>query len=262
MILLTTFGFYIFSKDGIIHRNINKNLTKSVFDTPFGLSRVDDDSCQVKLNLRSRLSESDVCKTNSRKPKILFIGDSHAIAFYSGIFSGSFREVPSMLLASHGCTNCLEIASEGLEIAKRIVSIDTVVIAQQHADSVFNYGNALLVEGLLSAGKTVIFAVDVPTFKYFPKDCEKRLSFVTPKKCSIKKSDFLKSRTNYDKSVDQLKLTYPSIKIFDATILFCDPFTCEAKDEVNYLYQDKDHLSIYGAEKVLDLLFNETSNFR
>ena len=262
MILLTTFGFYIFSTDGVIHRNINKNLTKSVFDTPFGLSRVDDESCKVKLNLRSRLSESDICKTNSRNPKILFIGDSHAIAFYSGIFLGSFTAVPSMLLASHGCVNCLEHASEGLEITKTIVSIDTVVIAQQEAESVFNYGNALLIEGLLKAGKTVIFAVDVPTFKYNPKDCEKRLSFVTPKKCSIKKSDFLKSRINYDKSIEKLKLTNPSMKIFDATILFCNTFTCEAKDEVNYLFQDTHHLSIYGSEKVLDLLFNETSNFR
>jgi len=262
MILLTAFGFYIFKQDGIIPRNINKNITKSVFDTPFGLSRVDDDSCKVKLNLESRPSESDICKTNSTNPKILFIGDSHAIAFYSGIFLGSFREVPSMLIASHGCVNCLVHASEGLEIAKRISSIDTVVIAQQQAESVFNYGNALLIEGLLRAGKSVIFAVDVPAFQYFPKDCEKRLSFVKPKKCSINKSDFLKSRINYDKSIDQLKLTYPSMKIFDATILFCDTFTCEAKDDVNYLYQDTHHLSIYGAEKVLDLLFNETSNFR
>lgn len=279
-------GIFTYLNDGLVNRgNVNALMGKTLRSNSriFISSRQSDGSC-LGNNNRKLVSE-EICLSNSKTPTTLFVGDSHAMALYSAIFAGNIKN-PSILISGHAClpyanleytptfknnwdNNCTEIANEALKFAQKNDSISTVVISNWapkieagkisryrkngvalNEESAFLEGNGYFIEELLKMGKRVVYLIDVPQFKFGPIDCERRGA----SGCTLNESEFINSRLNYIRDMQILQTKYPMLKLFDSASLFCKEGICNNKDNNGYLYMDVAHLSIYGSEKVLDLL--------
>jgi peptidoglycan/LPS O-acetylase OafA/YrhL len=243
-----------------------------------------DTSCQDNLHWSALLPE-EVCVANSSKPKVLFLGDSHAMALYSAIFARHVN-IPSALVASPGCLfypnltykpknnewgrNCTQITQKGLELARSMASIDTVVIAnvrkENYADrltqfylgdtaltdhAAFTSGTEDLIAALLAMGKRVIYVMDVPYFPDTPQSCQTRYLRTQTDDCIISQAKLDGAFGQYFVALKAIKEKFPKLEIFDARNVVCAKGTCSQHDGAQYLYIDKDHLSVYGSEQAL-----------
>jgi peptidoglycan/LPS O-acetylase OafA/YrhL len=251
-----------------------------------------DTSCRDKLNWGELLPE-EVCVANSSRPRVLFIGDSHAMALYSSIFAGQI-DIPSALVASPGCLfypnlaykpksnewgrNCTQISQKALTLARNLGSIDTIIVAnirkENAADKLtqfysgdtpltdhdaFMSGTQYLVSSLLALGKRVIYVVDVPYFPNTPENCQTRFLVTKSDDCVINKSESDKSFGQYFETIKTIKRMFPKLEIFDAEKIICADGKCSQHDASQYFYIDKDHLSVYGSEKELHELSKQFS---
>lgn len=249
----------------------------------FAASRRSDGSCQKLLGLPQLREE--VCQTNSQSPKALFAGDSHAMALYSSIFDSRFS-LNGMLVSAHSCTlypnlsytatherswgnNCTRISEEVLRVAREIKSIDTVVLVnyfsqvdgkqsgyREHGVSLtdrqaFESGYDYLVKHLLKLGKHVIFVVDVPHLKYSANSCFQDLPLLRRKDCGYSAKENQAIRRAYLREVAGLREKFPGLEIYDPTRLFCKNGRCEYMDGNRSLFNDQDHLSIFGSLLIL-----------
>jgi hypothetical protein len=99
-------------------------------------------SCNI-LGLRNL--EEEVCVTNTKKPRLLIVGDSKAMALASAIFAGYYN-VPTLLIAAHSCptypnltytpsysknwdNNCTAISNKILTLKQSFPSLKQVIIA-------------------------------------------------------------------------------------------------------------------------------------
>jgi peptidoglycan/LPS O-acetylase OafA/YrhL len=292
MLLLFAAGNLITVTDGRVYRRDNMTASLPALPDPRVFNELKifehwmrpDTSCRDHLKWGELLPE-EVCVTNSSSPKVLFIGDSHAMALYSSIFAGH-TNIPSVLVASPGCLfypnlvyrpkgkewgqNCTRISRKGLELAKELQSIDTVVIAtvrkENYADratqffsgdtrltdhDAFVSGNEYLVGSLLSLGKRVIYVADVPYFPNTPENCQTRFLLTKSDECVMDKKQLDGSFGQYYETLKTIKSRFPRLEIFDAASVVCNNGRCSQHDGAQYLYIDKDHLSVYGSEKVL-----------
>jgi hypothetical protein len=236
-------------------------------------------------------TDEEVCLTTSEQPSILFFGDSHAMALFSSIYQGLGELADkAMIVSAASCmpyanltyipthqrvwgNNCTEISNEAIRIAEKFASITTVIIAARQltvrSDSLsvfkergepvseltaFLDGNEYFIARMLSAGKRVIYVIDLPTLKNIPTACERRLSFIDPKDCNITEEEFDASRSDYVAAVHTLKVRHPSMVLSDASKIVCMNGSCDGKRDGEYLYLDTDHLSLRGSAKAVSLL--------
>ncbi len=298
MLLLFTAGAFVYLNNGLVYRKVNMpfKTTGKVFEGQSNNTFIyqSDHSCKEIMGMK--LIPEEVCITTSRKPKILFVGDSFAMSLFTAIYAGKTEFADqSILISGSSCrpyaslnytptfglnygNNCTDIAKEELRIAKTIHSISTVIIVNADPgvanskksiyrkdgvpldeETAFVEGNGYFINDLLKSGKKVIYNISPPVFKNNPVDCETRISFIEPKEkgCQINESEFDGSRKVYMKNINLLKARYPLLKIFDSTGIFCNKGICAAKDDKGYLYRDLEHLNMYGSQKVLDLLLKK-----
>ncbi|GGP17725.1 acyltransferase [Silvimonas iriomotensis] len=168
-----------------------------------------DKSCQNLLGL-SEIPE-EVCVTNSQHPKILFAGDSHAMALYSSIYGKEFN-LDSLLISGYSCplypnlsyipafknsygNTCPAIANEVIKAAKQFDSIKEIILVNYRPDTpdsryayyqdgkgiseqkAFEIGNDYMIDRLLETGKKVVYFIDVPHLKNDPRLCLQKLPF-------------------------------------------------------------------------------------
>lgn len=295
MLLLFVAGQVIYLTDGKVYRHDDRTTSlpplpdQSTFQELkiFEHWMRPDTSCRNYLNWGELLPE-EVCVANSSSPKVLFIGDSHAMALYSAIFAKRIN-IPSVLVASPGCLfypnllykpknnewgrNCTEISQKGLDLARKLASIDTVVIAtvrkenytdkftqfysgdRQLADhDAFVTGNEYLISSLLALGKRVIYVVDVPYFPNTPDNCQTRFLVTKTDDCVMDQAQLDGAFGQYFKTLNNIKEKFPKLALFDARQVVCSSGKCSQHDRSQYFYIDKDHLSVYGSEKALQKL--------
>jgi hypothetical protein len=260
-------------------------LAPSLSKKIFGESRSGDDSC-AKLLHRAPVAE-EVCRTNTDKPAVLFVGDSHAMALYSAVLARAVS-VPAAIVAGHSCqlyptlnntaprrkgwgNNCAAIAREVLELVRAVPSIQSVVIANMAVDAspdneskwqqgsarlsereAFVRGNSALIGGLLAQSRRVIFLTDLPTFAHTPNECVPRLPIHVPADCVIQRASFDQDRLEYNQAIAALANANPAAVFVDPTALFCDARFCHQRDDRSFLYEDRHHLSVYGSRKLIE----------
>lgn len=275
------------SKDGLPDRSVNQQIDYLSTLGAYNQSRQSDQSCSSFNGLT--LLKEEVCLSNSAKPKTLFVGDSHAMSLYSGIFTKKVT-VDAMLVGAHACkfypnlsytptyqynfaNNCTAISQKVIELAQTINSIEKVILVNYYPyvnstaklpseyfyggnklnqDEAFLMGQGYLIEKLLAVGKEVIFVIDIPELKRNPKDCVRRSSFTAVKSCESTLAELEASRSIYIEAVKHLKKKYPQLQVFDPTDIFCFDGVCRHKDGEQLMYNDQNHLSIIGASKVLE----------
>lgn len=289
MILIALLGTSLFFLLGIPKRDVNKPLIH--FESKlFEQSRRSDGSCLSLLNLKD--VDEEVCLANSAKPKVLFVGDSHAMALYSAIYAGKFSE-NALLISGHSCptypnllytptyqhswgNNCTEIAKSAINAANTLSSIDTVVIVNYaprdeiptifsdgnhsyNEKEAFIVGNQYLIESLLSSGKKVIFVVDTPKLNSDVHSCVKR-PLVEPKSnCAQTTKELNDPRSNYRESLQKLQVRFPKLIVFDPTPMFCDSENCRFKNnDGDLMYNDSHHISIVTSNQLLESMFKNS----
>jgi hypothetical protein len=295
MLLLFVGGNVIYLTDGNVYRRDNKVASLPPLPDPRIFNELKifehwtrpDTSCQDHLRQGAPLPE-EVCVANSSRPKVLFLGDSHAMALYSSIFAKHI-DIPSVLIASPGCLiypnfvykpkgkewgqNCTQIAVKGLHLAGTLETIDTVVIStvrkENYADKLtqfysggtaltdheaFVLGTEYLVNSLMALGKHVIYVADVPYFPGTPENCQTKFLITKKDQCVIDKAVLDGAFPQYFETINAIKGRFPKLEIFDAAMVVCDDGKCAQHDGSQYFYIDRDHLSVYGSEKVLNRL--------
>lgn len=286
MILIAVTGALVFFAKGLPQRDVNKPL-HGLDAKSFKASRRSDGSCRELFGMQP--IKEEVCLTNSAQPKVLFLGDSHAMALYSAIHDGKYS-LQAMLISSQGCTTypflkstlpfkkiygnyCTETAIRGVEAALAIASVDTVVISNRgprvetdviYHDAARSYdvkeaflvGNEGLIRTLLKAGKKVIFVIDTPKLKRNVHGCLQRGIFGQSVDCASTRSEHDAYHQEYLANVRQIHADFPGLIVFDPTSLFCDHEQCRFQDEQgNLLYFDSHHISSEASRQMLGRMF-------
>lgn len=288
MIVIFSLGVLLLSADGFPNRKLNKPLLH--FESKlFDQSRQSDGSCFKLLNMKE-VSE-EVCLANSSKPKVLFVGDSHAMALFSAIYAGSYS-ADGLLIAGHGCptypnldftptyrrdwgNNCTQIANIAINAARSISSIDTVVIANSgpressinfrlgsnnyNEKEAFVLGDEYLIKELLKAGKKVILVIDTPPLKRDVHNCVNRGLIEPIDDCVIITSELIKHHQYYWDSISLMQEHIPELRVFNPTPMFCDSERCKFQSRRgDVMYNDSHHISIDTSKQLLEILFKET----
>jgi peptidoglycan/LPS O-acetylase OafA/YrhL len=108
-------------------------------------------------------------------------------------------------------------------------------------------------EKLVSSHKEIIFVVDNPELGFHPKECVdmRRFHLTTwsPRNpCAVTREEFDIRNQEYRSLVFSILRSFPSVKVFDTVEALCDSKWCEARREGKFLYQDDNHLSVFGSE--------------
>lgn len=160
------------------------------------------------------------------------------------------KEVRLVILASRGP---MYLTGKGYRETRKNIKlqlVDQPQIQDQH--EVFERGLRDTLHRLQSAGKKVIFMLDIPELGFNPKACinsrpvrlhEQR----NTANCAVSKADFAQRNDVYRTLVQTVAREFPSVTVFDAAAPFCDNLWCWGlRDSVIY-YSDNNHLTQQGS---------------
>ena len=243
-----------------------------------------DSSCKDLLGMTT--ANDEVCVANSKTPKILFAGDSHAMALFKSIYGNEIAIDDALLISMNSCplypnlvnssitnsNNCQSISDKILATSRAHNSIKTVVLVNRMPNlnedksgfefngkvlknrEAFELGTDYMITKLLNMDKKVIYVMDVPQLKYHPRTCLQRLPLLSQSnsECHYTTLDYENERKDYVNEVIKLKKKYPSLVVVDPLNIFCDNKNCKLLYNNKSLYYDLDHISIYGSKLLLN----------
>ena len=140
-LIIGLLGYHVFIKHGYGTREHIQTFFQLLEDDKMPIAtRESDGSCQRLLDIQT--PKSVVCLTNSANPEIMFVGDSHAMALNSSIYTGNIK-LATLLIGAHGCPpllgyyvtqngkdihHCDDFINQVLDALSKTKSIKTVVI--------------------------------------------------------------------------------------------------------------------------------------
>ncbi|CAI8727079.1 acyltransferase family protein [Pseudomonas sp. IT-P395] len=109
-------------------------------------------------------------------------------------------------------------------------------------------------EMLSDAKKNIVVVLDNPTLPFDPSACVTRPFRITEKNdgCSFPRKVYDQDSVNsaYNEIVQRVAKDFTNVKIIDLASLFCDSDSCYAAKGGKVLYNDRNHLSMYGSQYV------------
>lgn len=114
----------------------------------------------------------------------------------------------------------------------------------------------------LAAKKKVIMTIDWPELNFDPKACLDLVRpisdpFAVKPSCKLSRSSISERNAEYIKLIKQTTLAIGNIKLINLQDPLCDNSYCYVIKNGQLLYKDSDHLTPYGAELVVNNLWNE-----
>jgi hypothetical protein len=106
---------------------------------------------------------------------------------------------------------------------------------------------------LTNAGKEVVFVIDNPELGFHPMKC---LDLIRPvrlteakvvRPCAIERASFDARVKDYMAIIHGVLKEFPKVKVLDLPKALCDENYCYAERGGKMIYQDGDHLSVYGS---------------
>ena len=227
-------------------------------------------------------------------PKVLLLGDSHSTHYYKSL-ARMQPDISVMNLAEWSClpfstdsharrNDCGGKISSALEFATQQQSIEVIYLAGHWAylasggfkpknpvkrlpipvtaEAARSFrSNALDALKILSrSGKEIIFINSVPSLGFNIRSCfdsrPVRFSNKIRENCAIDRADFDKRNKENATLISQILNNFPDIKTYDPSKLLCDDQKCSAVHAGKPLYFDSDHLTLYGADRVVNDLLN------
>lgn len=114
-------------------------------------------------------------------------------------------------------------------------------------------------EKLVASHKEIVFVIDNPELGFHPKECVDmrriRLTSWTPRSpCAVSREEFDSRNLEYRSLVFSILRSFPSVKAIDTVETLCDNKWCDARHEGKFLYQDDNHLSVFGSRLIAERL--------
>ena len=290
MVFIGYLGFNAYQEGGLPHRkamsgaNAVRELAASYPHFPNH-----NEFCD---NLHPDFKKFDVCIISKNiAPEVLLIGDSHANQYFKSLSSrlpkksvmnlGDWSCLPftsSTLRQKDGCE------AKYLTAYKFVVestSIKTVYLtgywnylassgfgheddnyrlpqglSESDATSFISNGR-VMISGLLKSGKEIIFIKDIPDLDFNIRSCYSIRPYTLSSQknreiCGLERNVFNARTVSYNTVISEVLNGYTDLKIYDPIKLLCDELLCAASVNEKPLYWNSDHLTIRGADLVVD----------
>jgi len=106
------------------------------------------------------------------------------------------------------------------------------------------------IKALLAVGKKVVLLGDVPQFDFDPQTCKFQRPLRQSIRCEMPRIEFTKKTMNYQRSLYEVKLLNPQVKLISAADIVCKDKTCSMVEGDTLLFRDNNHLNIPGSQRV------------
>jgi peptidoglycan/LPS O-acetylase OafA/YrhL len=242
-------------------------------------TRTSDGSCAQKYGVAT--GDAYVCFVNSPKPRLLFIGDSVSMAFYSAIKARRIGE-DAALVAAHsfhwrepGClgsedfeawlklgATCQAVIRAALDILRREPSIEAVVLPTYSQNPFF--ADPARLEGLRDAvlrlGRKVVYATATPQFYRPPGGCwPRQFGFLGVDLSRQSDIDSCREARGYIEPnlltqrnlFTEMTRNRPETALYDSLSVFCDARYCYQSDDKGALFWSWAHVNERGSLRVL-----------
>ncbi len=133
-------------------------------------------------------------------------------------------------------------------VAARRSARDTAVL-----HTAFEAGLERSIRAFVDAGKRVILVVGVPEIGFLPEECLVGRPFGlrdVRAPCALPRRVVDARNAEYRRLVGTLAARLPTLEVYDAESVFCDGALCHAKRGGRLLYQDGNHLTLFGSRLV------------
>jgi hypothetical protein len=115
---------------------------------------------------------------------------------------------------------------------------------------------------IVKSGKNIILINDAPDLDFNIRSCfDSRPLVINNRKirdvCGINRSHYNDRYKIYADMLKTITASAPSVKIYNPIDLFCDTELCKATIDGKPLYYNSDHLTILGADLVVDDLLRK-----
>ena len=228
--------------------------------------------------------------SNNISPNILIFGDSHSNQYYKSFVKnmptssvmnlGQWSCLPFSSVTHFSSNGCESKFNAALKFAIETPSIKTIYLAgywsylasggfgvndgnyrlprklSEEDKKSFIKNSDLLLSALSKSDKKIIFMLDIPDLDFNIKSCYDRPLRITNKnirmKCGISRIEYDERMEVYSQILKIILSKYPSIKIYNPVEMLCDDKFCKATHNDMPLYYNSDHLTLRGADFVVD----------
>ena len=117
----------------------------------------------------------------------------------------------------------------------------------------FDAGLERSIRSFADAGKRVILVVGVPEIGFMPEECLIGRPFglrEVRSPCAVTRAAVDHRGRRYRRLVGALAARIPALEVFDAGPIFCDGALCHAERGQRLLYQDGNHLTLFGSRLI------------
>jgi hypothetical protein len=115
----------------------------------------------------------------------------------------------------------------------------------------FSFGLSGAIDVLERANKRIVIVLDFPELGFDIQDCLFDKPFHAKlADCRIERSTVEARQKDYRAAIEQIRLRYPSLEVFDTMPLLCDERYCYGIRDHHVLYLDDDHIGIYGTKMI------------
>jgi|LNAP01.1.fsa_nt_gb peptidoglycan/LPS O-acetylase OafA/YrhL len=283
-------GLWATNAGGVASRGVVAANRQLVADLAIPMNtRLSDGSCRQYFGLDGQsgsyfgfdVESVEVCLASSSRPRILVIGDSHAMAMYSAIQEGIRRE-PSMLLATHsgnwgdpdclgggtfdlwlqGRSPCQNVIRNVLRLLETQPSIEAVVFVACQFNPFFGESSRMnaFQDAILALGKRVVWLEPVPTLPP-PASCSIRklklagIELTIPPTgdwCRMQRDVIVKGGAKWTEHIEAMARDRKHVYRYDPLPVFCDDRYCHQTDRQGLLYWLLGHLNVRGSVQLLD----------
>jgi peptidoglycan/LPS O-acetylase OafA/YrhL len=214
-----------------------------------------------------------VClQTNSNKPTVALIGDSHAFHAYWGI-SSSLKDAENVILLGRGACvpfvdlslppdyeKCSDVINQSLQYVLSQDSIKTVIFTHRYAYigptsspvqiDAFKESADKTFSQLRAAGKKVIYIKSVPEPGVNPRLCVGELPFGrnSPKDaCQFLHQSDLSLQKKYRSVIDEVLVRNKQVTVLDPRDFLCESNECLLVRDGKVMFMDENHISYSGS---------------
>ncbi len=162
--------------------------------------------------------------------------------------------IGTVLLVSRGPAY-LTGAGFGVDTQRPVVPVATRRTLRDTAalHDAFEAGLERSIQSFVEAGKRVILVVGVPEIGFLPEECLIGRPFglrEVRSPCALPRRVVDARNARYRRLVGTLSARLPALEVYDAEPVFCDGALCHAKRGRRLLYQDGNHLTLFGSRLV------------
>jgi peptidoglycan/LPS O-acetylase OafA/YrhL len=113
-----------------------------------------------------------------------------------------------------------------------------------------------------SLGKKVVIVLDIPDLGFEPTDClrQRVVELRTIREpCVVDRGWAEKQQASYRQTTKDAAAEFRNVLVLDPFDVLCKGSVCSASLEGQFLYRDRDHLSVAGSAQIIDRLLDENA---